>query len=270
MNQFKSVALVIAAVCLSLVVIAPATAEPIAVPAFQKTWERTDQPILSETAHRTWMWGPEANSGLLLEPYAESPNGQRQVQYFDKTRMEITQPDADTTSTWYITNGLLAEELITGRLQLGDTAFEEHDPANVNVAGDADDPNGPTYSTFNALMSYAAVPDGWVITQTVDRAGMVGADHGTSSFNVTAKDVGVPTNHNVASVFWDFMNSTGTVYENGINVTGKLFENPYYGTGYPLTEAYWTTVLVGGVQKQVLVQVFERRVLTYTPSNPEG
>ena len=29
-------------------------------------------------------------------------------------------------------------------------------------------------------------------------------------------------------------------------------------------------MLVGGIQHQVLVQVFERRVLTYTPSNPDG
>ncbi|HUZ03363.1 MAG TPA: hypothetical protein VMU89_23715, partial [Thermomicrobiaceae bacterium] len=43
-----------------------------------------------------------------------------------------------------------------------------------------------------------------------------------------------------------------------------------YATGYPLTEAYWTSVLVGGVSRQVLVQVFERRVLTYTPANPSG
>jgi hypothetical protein len=37
-----------------------------------------------------------------------------------------------------------------------------------------------------------------------------------------------------------------------------------------LTEAYWTSVLVAGMPSQVLVQVFERRVLTYTPSNPVG
>ena len=29
-------------------------------------------------------------------------------------------------------------------------------------------------------------------------------------------------------------------------------------------------MLVGGVSKLVLVQVFERRVLTYTPDNPDG
>jgi hypothetical protein len=53
-------------------------------------------------------------------------------------------------------------------------------------------------------------------------------------------------------------------------VNGPLFSNPFYAAGYPLTEPYWTHVLVGGVSRLVLVQVFERRVLTYTPDNPDG
>ncbi len=248
----------------------PTAAEPIAGDHFGNTWARTDLPVVAGQANRTWMWGPSADSPSLLEPYSESPNGQRQVQYFDKTRMEITNPDGDQSSIWYVTNGLLAEELITGRLQIGDNTFEQHDPAQVNVAGDANDSNGPTYATFNTLMGYGAIPSGWKITQTVDRAGTVGDDQNLASYGVIANDVGAPTNHNVASVFWDFMNSSGTVFNNGTYSTANVFPNPYYATGYPLTEAYWTSVLVGGVQKQVLVQVFERRVLTYTPSNDQG
>jgi hypothetical protein len=216
------------------------------------------------------MWGPGPNTPALSETYQESPDHQRLVQYFDKTRMEITHPDGDASSIWYVTNGLLAKELITGQIQTGDNSFETYAPAPVNVAGDANDPNGPTYATFNGLMSYGAIPNGWVITQTVDRAGNVGADTGLSSYNVAAIDVGAPTHHTVASVFWDFMNSSGTVYQNGNYASAKLFDNPFYATGYPLTEPYWTNVLVGGVQEQVLVQVFERRVLTFTPSNPDG
>ncbi|MDQ6832243.1 MAG: hypothetical protein M3008_02490, partial [Chloroflexota bacterium] len=52
---------------------------------------------------------------------------------------------------------------------------------------------------------------------------------------------------------------------------GSLFGNGYAGgVGFPITEAYWVKVRVGGTQKQVLVQAFERRVLTYTPDNPDG
>lgn len=269
-SRFSRIVAVLGLLGLLVGVAAPAAAEQIASQYFFNTWSQTDQPVTAGVISRTWMWGPEPNTAGLSEAYAESPNGQRLVQYFDKTRMEITHPDGDASSIWYVTNGLLAKELITGQLQLGDNTFEPHDPAQVNVAGDANDPNGPTYATFNTLMGLGATPAGWLITQTVDRAGNVGSDDGLGSYNVTATDVGSPTNHTVASVFWDFMNSSGTVYQNGNYVNAKLFDNSFYATGYPLTEPYWTNVLVGGVQQQVLVQVFERRVLTYTPSNPEG
>ena len=270
MSRFRLFLGVIAISGLWLATISPIAAEPVAGNHFGNTWAHTDQPIVAGQVNRTWMWGPSANSVLLDEPYAESPNGQRQVQYFDKTRMEITHPAGDASSIWYVTNGLLAEELITGRLQLGDNTFEQHDPAQVNVAGDVNDPNGPTYASFNSLIGYSAIPNGWTITQTVDRSGMVGSENSLAGYNVTAVDVSAPTQHNVASVFWNFMNSSGIVFGNGSYSNANLFANPFYATGYPLTEAYWTNVLVGGVQTRVLVQVFERRVLTYTPSNSSG
>lgn len=71
-------------------------------------------------------------------------------------------------------------------------------------------------------------------------------------------------------MFWNFMNSEGTVFEGGSNVWAPLFMNPFYATGYPVTEAYWASVKVGGVYRNVLIQVFERRVLTYTPGNGPG
>jgi len=247
-----------------------AAASPIAGSAFGLTWARTDLPVATGAVSRTWMWGPHADSGPLLEPYAESPGGERLVQYFDKSRMELTHPNGDPNSIWYVTNGLLANELITGRMQLGDNTFKQYAPAQVNVAGDLNDPNGPTYATFNSLMSDKAIPNGWVITQTVNRDGQVGNDPTTAAYGVKALNLNVPTHHDVASVFWSFMTSSGLVYQNGQDVQGALFPNAYYATGYPLTEAYWTTVLVGGKSTRVLVQVFQRRVMTYTPSNPKG
>jgi hypothetical protein len=41
-----------------------------------------------------------------------------------------------------------------------------------------------------------------------------------------------------------------------------------YVLGYPTTDAFWTRVRVGGVEREVMFQAFERHVLTYTPSNP--
>jgi hypothetical protein len=87
------------------------------------------------------MWGPEAYTDALAEPYAESPWLARTVQYFDKSRMEITDPNADpNTALVCQQRHLLATELISGRLQLGDTTFDQHDPAAINVGGDANDP----------------------------------------------------------------------------------------------------------------------------------
>ncbi len=254
----------------SLAIVVPASAASIGNDAFQRIWARTDQPVSQLHVSRTWMWGPEANTGLLNEPYSDSPGGKRTVQYFDKSRMEINDPNGDQNSLWYVTNGLLTQELITGRMSTGNVAFEQHDPAQVNVTGDPGDTNAPTYATFNGLLGSAPLPTGSVITQTLNRAGNVGGNGDLGGYNVTAATFVPEKNHVVASVFWDFMNSSGLVYENGGEHNAPLFQNPFYATGFPTTEAYWTQVKVGGVTKRVLVQAFERRVLTYTPDNPDG
>lgn len=269
LRTFSSLLIFALAISFTAIVEQPASAADVDYD-FMDTWRRTDKPTADLKVNRTWMWGPSALASANYEPYLESPDGARQVQYFDKSRMEITDPNANAGTIWHVTNGLLARELITGQRQLGNNTFATYQPANINVAGDGGDPDGPTYATFNDLMGNAMTPTGWPVTQTVDRAGTIGSDDSLKSFGVTADDVGAPTNHTVASVFWDFMNSSGLVYENYQFITAQLFQNPFYATGYPLTEAYWTNVLVGGVKKQVLVQVFERRVLTYTPGNPQG
>ena len=239
---------------------------------FESTWERTDDPVASGQVSRTWMWGPEGFTGEMTEEYAESPGGDRTVQYFDKSRMEITDPSAPTNSVWYVTNGLLVVELVTGWMQMGDNSFTQYNPATANVAGDQGIPNGPTYATIASLMGDSPLPDGATISQRVDRSGNVTSDPSLASYGVTAAyrvtEPGI--DHQVASPFWDFMNSSGTVYENGSYLTAPMFLSPFYATGYPITEAYWANVSVGGVQQDVLLQCFERRCLTYTPGNAPG
>ncbi len=144
---------------------------PIDDSAFQRTWQRADKPVADGQATRTWLWGPGPNTEIITEAYDQAPGGERYVLYYDKSRMEITNPAGDSNSIWYVTNGLLATELITGRMQMGDDRFEELSPATANVAGDANDPNGPTYTTFNALLDLNSQPVGTVITQRVNRAG---------------------------------------------------------------------------------------------------
>lgn len=238
--------------------------------AFSRVWVRTDSPVASGTAARTWIWGPESFSGPLVEPYDEAPGGSRIVQYFDKSRMELTDPDADSGSPWFVTNGLLVREMMTGELQVGDADFEEREPADVNAAGDPDDPDGITYATLAALTELPAHAAGLAITAVVNADGTVGNDAQLAGQAVTAVELSPETGHRVASVFWDFMRSGGLVEVDGELVEDALFLNPYYATGLPVTEAYWARIAVGGVEKLVLIQAFERRVLTYTPDNPEG
>ena len=165
----------------------PVSANDIGSYAFQRIWNRTDQPVETHTVNRTWMWGPQPFTDVLLEPYVEGnvagQQGVRRVQYFDKSRMEITDSTADPSSDWYVTNGLLAKEMITGRMQVGDNSYVDYGPAEINVAGDENDANAPTYATFAKLMDFQALPDGWTITQTVDRNGNVGSDPTVAAFN---------------------------------------------------------------------------------------
>jgi hypothetical protein len=238
---------------------------------FERTWARTDKPVKDGAASRTWMWGPEALEPARREAYDEGHDNSREVQYFDKARMEITtDPSVPYDSIWFVTNGLLVTELMTGRMQLGDDRFEAHLPANVPVAGDPDDDLGPTYATLASAMDDPALEEGTGIVAVIGQTGNVSQDQTLAAQEVTAAKYVPETNHTVASVFWDFMNSEGLVYQNNQLMTGKLFESPFYATGFPVTEAYWTMVQLDNVPTRVLIQAFQRRVLTYTPSNPAG
>ncbi|HET7036622.1 MAG TPA: hypothetical protein VFI42_13140, partial [Thermomicrobiaceae bacterium] len=85
-------------------------------PAFRDLWQRTDGDVASGKVTRAELWGQPVPFGARREPYAEAKGGERLVQYFDKGRMEINDPTADPKSEWYVTSGLLTEELITGRV----------------------------------------------------------------------------------------------------------------------------------------------------------
>jgi len=262
----RSIQMLLVLVLLGVMVpMQPSQAAPIANDPFQRTWQRTDKPVADGAVSRTWMWGPEPFSVAKTEDYAESPGSKRTVQYFDKSRMEITNPDGDQSSSWYVTNGLLVVELMSGRMQVGNNVFEDRQPAQINVAGDPDDPL--TYAVLAGLRGHAPLTTGATITQRVNASGQVADDPSLAHYGVTAATQVDATKHTVASPFWNFMTASGTVYEDGAMTNDTLFEDPYYATGLPITEAYWADVKVGGQQREVLLQCFERRCLTYTPGN---
>lgn len=238
-------------------------------PAFERTWARTDAPVANGDVARTWIWGPYETREVRVEPYEDAPVGTRTVVYFDKSRMEITDSAGDEASPWFVTNGLLVVELITGRMQVGDDAFEEREPAEVNVAGDANDPTGPTYASFAGVLDQPPLPFDQPIIQRLSRDGTVTQDGNLAELGVTIEQIDSVTGHTIAGPFWEFMNSHGLIHVNGELESGPIFPDPVFATGRPITEPYWAEVAVGGTSRLVLLQCFERRCLTYTPENPE-
>jgi hypothetical protein len=205
------------------------------------------------------MWGP-GPFYTNYEPYTEAREGNRLVQYFDKGRLEIDDPDADPRSPWFVTGGLLVTEMVSGQAATGDRTALSLGPARVPVAGDAGDAGdfgAPTYASFAGLLS-----------RTSDRAGAT-LDQHLSAGGTVARSPAPPTplriaryesatGHNWAEVFWRFAN--GPSRPAGFDWLFTL--------GYPITEPYWANVKVGGEPQTVLVQLFQRRSLTFNPSNP--
>src|SRR5437868_14283690 len=166
----------------------PASAIEFAHPAFKRVWDRTDSLVASGQVSRTWFWGPDPRAAAQ-EQYVDAPNGTgtRLVQYFDKSRMEINDPNADQNNPFYVTNGLLTIELISGQMQVGNNSFETSYPANIPISGDIDDTQAPTYASFivvsNTRRGDHRQPDrrGQYATATINKAGQVGDDPSKTS-----------------------------------------------------------------------------------------
>ena len=159
-----------------------ATAAVFATTAFQQRWQMDESRIPN-------FWGPlsTAHDGML-EPYIGATsgpicppepgkacpgfivNGQRTVQYFDKGRMEQTNPGAPVTS------GLLATELVRGRIQMGDNQFDTRTPPSIPMAGDVDNTT-PTFAqlatTASSLLAPAPSRLGSFVTVFINAQGQV-------------------------------------------------------------------------------------------------
>ncbi|NWJ97893.1 MAG: hypothetical protein HXX20_19235 [Chloroflexi bacterium] len=275
-----------------------AQADRFASTAFENYWARADLPVVTRTVKRGYVWGSEPFY-TTYEEYLESPNQRRLVQYFDKTRMELTRPvpDGNPSSPFFVTNGLLAKELILGTTQLGDNHFLSRVPAfDIPIAGDPVEINAdaPTYASFFNL-SAAMLPSGFAglpaplpctgnpgtacasnirtnepVVDVIYKDGSLGRSVGLGTipgaryvyYDRTLK-------HNIPQVFYDYLTQTGIIFDGHGYTTGPVFD--WISTfGYPITDAYWLTTRVGGTLRDVMVQVFERRVLTFTPTNSSG
>lgn len=220
----------------------PVSAAGFASPLFRDQWMQGEGIVPN-------FWGPPVTEGMM-EPYAESPGGMRLVQYFDKGRMELTNP-----ATGIVTNGLLAKELVTGDQQIGYTTYTHHDPPAIPIAGDPTGV-GPTYATLSAIGALLFGPTPMRGTTSI---AATFTDDGRLILNIGQPTTGIKplraydaaTQHNVLGPFVAFRSQVGLD-----------------AIGYALCEPFTATFTVDGAPKRIAVQVFERRVLTYTESNP--
>jgi hypothetical protein len=238
---------------------------------FAALWARLDGPLAAGRVTRSWAWGP-APLDTRTEPYREGPGGQRQVQYYDKSRMEINDPGAAPTGPWYITNGLLVTEMVSGQMQVGEAAFLARAPSQEPVAGDSRqaNPDAPSYAAMRGVTSINGdhtAPDmtGRFVTTTLDSAGSAGATPSLVDYAVRLARYAPETRHNIADRFWTYLTQQGPVYTGGALRTEPLFAWIYV-TGYPISEPYWITARIAGKPYPALVQLFQRRTLTYVPA----
>lgn len=264
-------------------VILPGLAAAQPVPAgstdFHRVWERTDYPVAAGRVARSWVWGPGPNH-TLTEPNRESPGGQRQVEYYDKSRMEIIDPRLDPASQWFVTNGLLVSEMVSGRMQLGASTFEQRAPARIPVAGDSIETGpgaiAPSYAALARVATLSSDENrvesrvGRPVTATLSADGTVGSIAPDPLKGIDYLRYYEPvTGHNIPTRFWDFMHEQGPVYEDGKFRDALLFDW-VYTMGYPITEPYWIDIKIKNKPVRVMVQAFQRRILTYNPENQAG
>jgi len=247
---WKQVALVLLGVA-ALIFTLPvreANGTPFASPAFEQLWIQHQRAQLD-------LWG-QAPLAWRIEPYADSPGGRRLVQYFDRGRMELTTlASVNRTS---VTQGRLAWELTTGNIAIGSDLFVHRPPPDLPIDGGAADPRVPTYATLAQLVAQPA-SDRTANSQTVDT--WITAD---GSREQTAPPVPIRLSRYIA-----------TTRHNLPDVTVSLFDRSPLGPeawidvfGYPISEPFWAYYRRGETALPSLIQVFERRILVYTPSLP--
>lgn len=241
------VLLVATLVGVSLLPIQHTVAPPFANSAFQRLWATQSAAAAAEID----LWG---NEPLLwrVEPYANAPGGRRIVQYFDRGRMELT-PTADGKQT-IVTQGLLALEMTTGKILLGDQLTESQPPPRIPIDGGPPDDRVATYAALSTVVQRRApdrVGKGNLPVQWINSTGT------TDAPPVVALQAG------------DYVELTG---HNIPDVVSAFFDRQPFGggswveaLGYPISEPFWTIYRRSGTPLPSLIQVFQRRILVYTP-----
>jgi hypothetical protein len=252
----------------ALLLTQPVFAAPDAAAVFQQRWQQHDQLVASGQASRSWTWGPQPLTGIVQDEYQVPDTLEwrsRNVQYFDKGRMEINDPEGDADALWYVTSGRLPVDLMLAKTRY--RPYHQWKDSYITAIGDPD--NFPTYLDLQPLYESPGQPRAERLNQPA--TDMLEPDLSISRFEEYVRDPATilhqgQNGHLVPQAFLDFMNQQGPLLRDGRRVYGRIYE-PLYIFGLPVTPAVWVRAQVGGVSRPVLFQVFERRLLSYNPAN---
>lgn len=249
------VLLIITLVGVSLLPVQQSKSAQFANPSFQALW-------YNETADSVEtgldVWGPEPLV-WRIEPYAEAADGRRLVQYFDRGRMELT-PAPDGSSRTIVTEGLLALEMTTGEIELGNSLREPQTPPDLEIDSGSSDDRVPTYASLSAVVDHPSIDmqgKSSMPVQWIDQRGV--PETRPVPMSIKSGDYIKQTGQNVPAVFVNLFQQDPFGTSNWISVMGL-----------PISPPFWTYYRRDHVALPSLIQVFERRILVYTPSLSQG
>lgn len=243
--------LIVMLIGVSLLPVQQADTPTFANPAFQDRWAEQ-----SAGGDGIDLWGSEPLA-WRVEPYAGTADGRRIVQYFDRGRMELT-PLIAGQGMPEVTAGLLARELTTGTIQLGHSLLESRPAPDMPIDSGSPDDRVPTYAALSSVVQQRAPAQTRESTMTVMWIDSRGEPYaGPPVVDLQATEYVPQTGHNIPDV-------TATFFAR--NPFGS--ESWIEALGYPISEPYWTTYRRDGTALPSLIQVFERRILVYTPAMP--
>lgn len=246
---------------------------PVLDPHIQAVWELSDGAAAAGSESRARLWGDEPIA-ITTEHYRESATSMRSMVYYDKGRLDILNPDDDTNDLWYVSSAALVREMLTGRIQFGETEFVTRGKATIPVVGDLNQPDALTYEKLAPLA--VLEPDPQALTAVLGDGARDLAELEPVS------RIGDPIT-SLITARGTF--KTGAVADSTIvvgdydDVTHRTIAAPFaawaeaqpypaiYLLGHALTDPFWIDTVIGGEPQRVLFQAFERRIMTYNPAN---
>ena len=237
---------------------------------FSEIWSRLDLPVTQGQADRSWVWGPAAISDVMVEPSAGDRSAVREIQYFEKGRIEVRSSDAADSEVEILQGAPLVLDLIDGTASNRTASLVDLSPAEIPIAGDEDSPGSIQYADIGDLIGLDPYEEGETVVIWVDSNAEFTVRDELAGHGVVAGSLVAGSGHRLASVFDEFLRSSGQVWDGDSLTSEPIFRDALSLTGLPITEAYWVSVSLRGETQDVLVQCFERRCMTFTPGNPKN